>query len=38
VDALWRRRAPQQAAIDWLLLALARAALRTFPQSAGSPS
>ena len=35
VDALWRRRGPQQAAINWLLLALARAARRTFPQQAG---
>ena len=31
VDALWRRRGPQQAAIDWLLLGLARAARHTFP-------
>lgn len=31
VDALWRRRGPQQAAITWLLQALARSARRTFP-------
>ena len=31
VDALWRRRGPQQAAMTWLLQALARSARRTFP-------
>ena len=31
VDALWRRRGPQQAAMDWLLQVLARSARRTFP-------
>ena len=32
VDALWRRRGPQQAAMTWLLHALARSARRTFPE------
>ncbi len=32
VDALWRRRGPQQAAVAWLLGALARSARRTFPE------
>lgn len=32
VDALWRRRGPQQAAMTWLLNALARSARRTFPE------
>ena len=31
VDALWRRRGPQQTAMTWLLQALARSSLRTFP-------
>ncbi|MBX9833371.1 MAG: LysR family transcriptional regulator, partial [Burkholderiaceae bacterium] len=31
VDALWRRRGPQQTAIDWLLGALSRSARKTFP-------
>ena len=31
VDALWRRRGPQQTAITWLLQALARSSQRTFP-------
>ena len=30
VDALWRRRGPQQAAMPWLLQALTRSAHRTF--------
>ena len=32
VDALWRRRGPQQAAMTWLLAALAQSARRTFPE------
>ncbi|HRL99835.1 MAG TPA: LysR family transcriptional regulator [Acidovorax sp.] len=31
VDALWRRRGPQQTAMTWLLQALARSSQRTFP-------
>lgn len=31
VDALWRRRGPQQTAMAWLLQALAQSARRTFP-------
>ncbi|MNY36505.1 LysR substrate binding domain protein [compost metagenome] len=31
VDALWRRRGPQQTAMNWLLGALSRSARRTFP-------
>ena len=38
VDALWRRRGPQQAAMPWLLQALTRSAHRTFPPSTRSPS
>jgi len=34
VDALWRRRGPQQTAMTWLLQALARSARRTFPDAA----
>lgn len=33
VDALWRRRGPQQAAMSWLLQALSRAARRNFPEA-----
>ncbi|MFT4242138.1 MAG: LysR family transcriptional regulator [Acidovorax sp.] len=33
VDALWRRRGPQQAAMDWLLRALARSARQAFPEA-----
>lgn len=32
VDALWRRRGPQQAAMTWLLHVLMRSARRTFPE------
>ena len=31
VDALWRRRGPQQTAMTWLLQALARSSQRSFP-------
>ena len=34
VDALWRRRGPQQTAMTWLLQALARSARRTCPDAA----
>lgn len=34
VDALWRRRGPQQAAMTWLLQALTRSARTTFPEHA----
>jgi DNA-binding transcriptional LysR family regulator len=33
VDALWRRRGPQQAAMTWLLQALTRSARRMFPET-----
>jgi DNA-binding transcriptional LysR family regulator len=36
VDALWRRRGPQQAAVSWLLNALTRSARRTFPEAGES--